>query len=40
MFFHFSQYKFDLFACRTSMMEGSGSLEQQLEATKVCYQFI
>lgn len=21
------------------MMEGSGSLEQQLEATKVCYQF-
>lgn len=25
-----------LFFYRTSMMEGSGSLEQQLEATKVC----
>jgi hypothetical protein len=24
---------------RTSMMEGSGTLEQQLEATKVCTNF-
>lgn len=28
---------FTLFLYRTSMMEGSGSLEQQLEAIKVIY---